>query len=143
MHDEMTTTQASPVDSRIACKSPELEDLRVFMAVVRKSSFVLAADMIGMSPAYVSKRIRILEQALAVKLLHEAGPKPRQSEQVADAEVDAAFVFAGLQRGRCEITGRGCQREARGGAIAHAAQRAVQRGALRAANKTESKSASK
>ncbi len=50
--------------------SPATEDLRVFGAVVRKSSFVAAAQELGASPAYVSKRIRVLEQQLGVRLLH-------------------------------------------------------------------------
>jgi LysR family transcriptional activator of dmlA len=49
---------------------PPLEnaDLRVFVAVVRKGGFAAAAAEIGMSPAYVSKRIGILEDALGVPL---------------------------------------------------------------------------
>ena len=50
----------------------ENNDLRVFAAVVRKSSFAGAAAELGMSPAYVSKRIAILEQALAVRLFHRS-----------------------------------------------------------------------
>ena len=46
------------------------EDLRVFLVVVRRASFVAAAQELGASPAYVSKRIRLLEQELAVRLLH-------------------------------------------------------------------------
>ena len=49
---------------------PSNDDLRVFTVVARKSSFALAAQELGMSTAYVSKRIRLLEQALAVPLLH-------------------------------------------------------------------------
>ena len=48
----------------------ENSDLRVFATVVRKSSFVAAAEELGMSPAYVSKRIGILEAALGVRLFH-------------------------------------------------------------------------
>lgn len=44
------------------------EDLRVFVTVARKSSFAAAAAEMGMSPAYVSKRIGILEEALGVRL---------------------------------------------------------------------------
>jgi LysR family transcriptional activator of dmlA len=45
------------------------DDLRVFTVVARKASFAAAADELGSSAAYVSKRIRLLEEALAVKLL--------------------------------------------------------------------------
>jgi len=54
---------------RIVFKNLQPEDLRVFMVVVRRSSFAVAAQELGASPAYVSKRIRLLEDTLAVKLL--------------------------------------------------------------------------
>ena len=47
-------------------------DLRVFAAVVRKASFAGAAAELGMSPAYVSKRIAVLETALGVRLFHRS-----------------------------------------------------------------------
>lgn len=50
--------------------APLPEDLRVFLTVVRKASFVGASEELGLSPAYVSKRIRLLEQALGARLLH-------------------------------------------------------------------------
>jgi len=43
-------------------------DLRVFVTVVRKGSFAAAAGELGMSAAYVSKRIGVLEEALGVRL---------------------------------------------------------------------------
>ena len=46
----------------------ENEDLRVFVAVVRKAGFAAAAQELGMSPAYVSKRIGVLEETLGVRL---------------------------------------------------------------------------
>ncbi|KQP35400.1 LysR substrate-binding domain-containing protein [Pseudorhodoferax sp. Leaf274] len=49
---------------------PLPEDLRVFSAVVRKSSFSGAAEELGVSPAYVTKRVRILETILNTKLFH-------------------------------------------------------------------------
>lgn len=45
-------------------------DLRVFVVTARRSSFAGAAHDLGMSPAYVSKRIGILEKALGVRLFH-------------------------------------------------------------------------
>lgn len=50
--------------------TPANEDLRVFSVVARKSSFTAAADDLRVSPAYVSKRIRLLEQQLGTRLLH-------------------------------------------------------------------------
>lgn len=48
------------------------EDLRVFATAARKASFAAAAEELGMSPAYVSKRIGILEHALGVRLFHRS-----------------------------------------------------------------------
>ena len=49
---------------------PLLEDLRLFCVVARKSSFAESAKETGSSPAYVSKRIALLEAALGVRLFH-------------------------------------------------------------------------
>ncbi len=49
---------------------PLPEDLRVFLTVIRTAGFAAAADELGLSPAYVSKRIQILETTLATRLLH-------------------------------------------------------------------------
>ena len=50
--------------------SPSNDDLRVFTSVVLKSSFAAAAQDLGASPAYVSKRVRVLEEQLGTRLLH-------------------------------------------------------------------------
>lgn len=50
--------------------APLPEDLRVFLTVVRKGGFAAAAEELGLSPAYVSKRIHILETTLGSRLLH-------------------------------------------------------------------------
>jgi LysR family transcriptional activator of dmlA len=42
----------------------------VFCAVARFSSFKLASKELGMSPAFVSKRVRMLEEQLKVSLFH-------------------------------------------------------------------------
>ncbi len=70
---------------------PNPDDLRVFATVVRKASFSAAADELGASPAYVSKRIRLLEETLATRLLH------RTTRRVAVTE-DGERVFAWAQR---------------------------------------------
>jgi LysR family transcriptional regulator, transcriptional activator for dmlA len=49
---------------------PRPEDLSVFCAVARLSNFKNAAKELGMSPAFISKRIRLLEDQLHVKLFH-------------------------------------------------------------------------
>jgi LysR family transcriptional regulator, transcriptional activator for dmlA len=50
----------------------ENEDLRVFVTVVRQGSFVAAAEALGMSPAYISKRIGVLEGVLGVGLFQRS-----------------------------------------------------------------------
>ncbi|MDF3838148.1 LysR substrate-binding domain-containing protein [Cupriavidus basilensis] len=67
------------------------EDLRVFIEVARKSSFAAAAEALGVSPAYISKRIHMLEAALAVKLFH------RTTRRVVVSE-DGERVYALAQR---------------------------------------------
>jgi LysR family transcriptional activator of dmlA len=54
--------------TRIVNNPLQNDDLRVFVTVVRKSSFAAAAEELGMSPAYVSKRIGVLEGILGVRL---------------------------------------------------------------------------
>ncbi len=49
---------------------PLPQDLKVFIAVARTASFVSAAEALGLSATTVSKRIRILEATLGIKLLH-------------------------------------------------------------------------
>ncbi len=49
---------------------PSPEDLKVFISVARNLSFAAAADELVQSPAYVSKRIRILETMLKTRLFH-------------------------------------------------------------------------
>ena len=47
-------------------KMPALDDLRVFLEVARRTNFSAAAKALGQSPAYVSKRIRLLEDDLGI-----------------------------------------------------------------------------
>jgi len=54
----------------VHAKAPSTDDLQVFATVVRRAGFAAAARELGASPAYVSKRIRLLEQQLGVPLLH-------------------------------------------------------------------------
>lgn len=70
---------------------PANEDLRVFLAVARQSSFAAAADQLHASTGYVSKRIRVLETVLGVKLLH------RTTRRVSVTE-DGERVFHWAQR---------------------------------------------
>ena len=61
-------------------KYPNPEDLRVFMTVARNASFVRASDEMGVSTAYVTKRIRILESTIGIKLLHRTTRKVSLTE---------------------------------------------------------------
>ncbi|MBW7984154.1 LysR substrate-binding domain-containing protein [Enterobacillus tribolii] len=51
---------------------PLIEDLNVFVTVVRKESFAHAAADLGLSPSYVSKRIALLEKSLGMRLFHRS-----------------------------------------------------------------------
>jgi len=66
-------------------------DLRVFSAVARKLSFVAAAEDLGASTAYVSKRVAMLEQQLGAKLFH------RTTRRVALTD-DGERVYRAAQR---------------------------------------------
>jgi LysR family transcriptional activator of dmlA len=62
-------------------KLPDLGDLRVFVETARRASFARAADALGASAAYVTKRVRVLEQDLGVKLLHRSTRKVVVTEE--------------------------------------------------------------
>ena len=70
---------------------PDPHDLRVFATVVRKAGFSAAAEELGASPAYVSKRIRLLEETLSTRLLH------RTTRRVTVTE-DGERIFHWAQR---------------------------------------------
>jgi len=59
---------------------PLPEDLRVLLTVIRKNGFAAAADELGLSPAYVSKRIQILETTLGTRLLHRTSRRVALTE---------------------------------------------------------------
>ncbi len=67
--------------SHIVQKIPPTDDLRVFCTVVRKAGFAAAAQALSASPAYVSKRIRLLEQELGVPLLHRTTRRVTVTDQ--------------------------------------------------------------
>lgn len=49
---------------------PLLRDLELFCVIVRKRSFRATATELGVSPAYVSKRVALLEEAFNTRLFH-------------------------------------------------------------------------
>ncbi|MES2888997.1 MAG: LysR substrate-binding domain-containing protein [Pseudomonadota bacterium] len=59
---------------------PSTEDLRVFITVARLASFAGAAEALGVSPAYVTKRIRLLEALLGTPLFHRTTRRVALSE---------------------------------------------------------------
>ncbi|MBN2437942.1 MAG: LysR family transcriptional regulator [Deltaproteobacteria bacterium] len=70
---------------------PPIDDLKLFCAVARNLSFVATANEWGCSPAFVTKRISLLESALRVRLLH------RTTRRVSVTE-DGHTVFRWAQR---------------------------------------------
>lgn len=72
------------------------EDLRVFATAARKASFAAAAEELGMSPAYVSKRIGILEQALGVRLFHRTTRRVIVSEDGERVYAHATTILENL-----------------------------------------------
>ena len=60
---------------------PLLEDLTLFCAVVRLRSFAATAREQGVSNAYVSKRIAVLEATMQVRLLHRTTRTVTLTEQ--------------------------------------------------------------
>ena len=74
----------------------ENEDLRVFVTVVRKRSFVAAAEELGMSPAYVSKRIGVLEGVLGVRLFQRTTRRIAITEDGEQVYVRAQTILDNL-----------------------------------------------
>lgn len=49
---------------------PKITDLEVFVYAARRSSFTAAAVDLGVSPAYITKRMQMLEECLGTTLFH-------------------------------------------------------------------------
>lgn len=75
---------------------PLLNDLRIFMLVARRAGFAAVAQEMGVSPAFVSKRIALLEQSLNVTLLH------RTTRRVSITE-EGERIYAWAQRILCDV----------------------------------------
>lgn len=56
----------------MSSRLPPTEDLHVFVTVARLSSFAAAAEALGVSPAYVTKRVKLLEATLGTTLFHRS-----------------------------------------------------------------------
>lgn len=74
----------------------QLDDLHVFCVAARKASFAAAATELGMSPAFVSKRIAILEKALGVTLFHRAARRVTVSDDGERVYASAQQIFQGV-----------------------------------------------
>lgn len=90
----------------------DLSDLRVFCQVVRRSSFAGAAGDLGVSPAYVTKKIADLEKALDVRLFHRTTRKVVISEAGEGVYASALTVLEaaeelnqGISRAQPTLTG--------------------------------------
>lgn len=83
----------------------DLVDLRVFCAVARHASFNAAASDLGISPAYVSKRIADLERALGVTLFRRTTRRVQISEEGAVAYAWARRVLEAADSLNEEVTG--------------------------------------
>lgn len=74
----------------------QLDDLHVFCIAARKASFAAAATELGMSPAFVSKRIAMLERALGVTLFHRAARRVTVTEDGERVYASAQQIFDGV-----------------------------------------------
>jgi LysR family transcriptional activator of dmlA len=83
-------------DLRIMRLNFQLDDLQVFCIAARKASFAAAATELGMSPAFVSKRIAILEAALGVTLFHRAARRVTVTEDGERVYASAQQIFEGV-----------------------------------------------
>ena len=77
---------------------PNLDDLDIFLQVARRASFAAVAEARGMSAAFVSKRIRLLEADLGVRLLHRTTRRVTVSEEGERVYQWAQHIFEALQR---------------------------------------------
>jgi len=59
---------------------PSPDDLEVFIQVVRRANFSLAAKDLGVSPSYITKRVKVLEAQLGAQLFHRSTRKVSLSE---------------------------------------------------------------
>jgi LysR family transcriptional activator of dmlA len=75
----------------------QLGDLRVFCLAARKASFAATAMELGTSPAFVSKRIAMLEKALGVTLFHRAARRVTVTDDGERVYAAAQQIFQGVE----------------------------------------------
>ena len=76
----------------------EFSDLQIFCCVARLSSFVGAAQELGISPAFVSKKIAGLEQRMGVTLFNRTTRRVRISTQGEVAYSRARQILEDIER---------------------------------------------
>jgi LysR family transcriptional activator of dmlA len=74
----------------------QLDDMRVFCLAARKASFAATAMELGTSPAYVSKRIAILEKTLGVTLFHRSARRVTVTDEGERVYAAAQQIFQGV-----------------------------------------------
>ena len=85
----------------------DLDDLRVFCLAARKASFAATATELGASPAFVSKRIAMLEKALGVTLFHRSARRVTVTDDGERVYASAQQIFEGVdQMGETVASGR-------------------------------------
>ncbi|MBV6287040.1 LysR substrate-binding domain-containing protein [Pseudomonas aegrilactucae] len=77
---------------------PNLEDLNIFVQVAKRASFAAVAEQLGMSAAFISKRVRLLEQQMGVRLLHRTTRRVSLSEEGERVYQWAQQIFDTVQR---------------------------------------------
>jgi DNA-binding transcriptional LysR family regulator len=85
------------------------DDVRVFLAALRRGSFTKAAAELGTDQSTVSRRIASLEEALGVQLFERTGRAPLPTEAAERLREHAADVESALGRFADEATGLGAQ----------------------------------
>jgi LysR family transcriptional regulator, transcriptional activator for dmlA len=74
----------------------QLKDLKVFCMAARKASFAACATEMGMSPAFVSKRIALLEKDLGVSLFHRAARRVTLTDDGERVYASALQILQGV-----------------------------------------------
>lgn len=84
--------------------TPLPDDLRVFLTVIRVGSFSGAALELDQSPAYVTKRIKILEETLGTRLLHRSPRRIALTESGERAQQWAVRILDNLDEFMGELS---------------------------------------
>lgn len=83
---------------------PQTHDLHVFMIVVKNKSFIKAADELGFSRSYVSKRIQVLEDTLNHQLLYRTTRSIELTHQGEKVHAWAQEILLDMQKMTEDLT---------------------------------------